>query len=129
MPVARGTKLEASISGVFVEVVGVNNLNMDRSRPAIANGHLTSGDAETYEAGITDGSCTFELQVDRTNSVHARLEDDEGDGTPRSFRITWSDGTTETFTGLVTQFAKAAERSGLLMANVTIQRSGSSVRG
>lgn len=129
MVVARGTKLEASISGVFVEVVGCNNISMDRSRPAIANGHLTSGDAETYEAGITDGTCSFDLQVDRTSSVHARLEDDEGDGTARSYRITWADGTTETFSGLVTQFNKGAERAGLQMANVTIQRSGDSTRG
>lgn len=122
--VARGTKLEAFISSVWTAVPGVTNLNSNNARPPIADGDLTSGDAETYLPGIIDGDISGDINFDRTNPAHARMDNDLMDGTARPYRITWSDGSIETVTCLVATLNKSAERAGLQRGNFTLQRSG-----
>lgn len=122
--VARGTKLQMSIASVFTDVPGVNGLSIPATTEMIEDTHLTSGESKTFVPGHDEGTISFELNYDSSESTHSAMESDYLAKSARSYRVVQADGTTDSASYYVETFDKTFDRSDIQKASVTLRRSG-----
>lgn len=112
---------EISIGGTDIE----NLLSV--SSPSISTTMIDTTDlsstARTFVSGMVDGGdCSFELAYDPSLDKHEALEADLG--TLVAVVITWSDDTTCTFVGILTNLSPAANLDDKLTCSATVKVSG-----
>jgi len=123
---ARGTTLKVTISATPTEIPANNPIGSSKSKPAIDITGLNDGDAQSVAAGIQTAEYTFTINYDRTNAVHAYLEDSHEGNIVEAFVLTQADTDTDTFNGHVTGFDKTFDKDDVQKATVTVTRSGAS---
>ena len=130
--IAHGTKLAMwdpaanAGAGAYVDLAEVNDI----SGPSISQGtvDVTSHDSpwREYKATIADGGeISFDINYIPSDATHQLIRGAVSDGADHQFQITFTDGSTATFNGIVTSFEIGAPVADKMSAAIKIKVTGS----
>ena len=128
---AKGTlvEVESASSGVYVSVDEVINFSGPGGSAKIIDQTNLQSTRKEKRMGLPDeGSFSLDLNFDSSDAGQARLFSIRNSQTLGNFRVTYSNGTVDTFSGYVTEFTTSGQNDDLLKAKVTIEITGAVTR-
>lgn len=124
---SQQTKLEVETAsaGVYQEILEINSYSgFDGQASEIDVTHMKST-AKEFRLGLQDfGQFSMDVNVIHTDLGQQRIRTIQASGAAANFRVTYPNGDTATFLGLVKSFSEQSGVDGVVKGTITIRISG-----
>lgn len=123
--IRRGGDESPTVYTAIPQAVNINGPTASANEIDVTN---LSSSAKEYVTGLVDyGQVTFDVILDRNNSIHSGLKNDLDNNTIRSYQIETPDGVVESFEARVSGLDQNIQTDDAVKATVTLRLTGPSV--